>query len=295
VESRPFFVWSVGNVRSQDQNWTRIEAVDGWRLFELWRPDAVYVFQGRTLRWCIAELAARVGHFQVEFDGATEWDMTVEYLAVMAQAGDWHHRLQIRAWDRWVPLDQATVAFDLQVNGYSMLMQSLGLVGGVAQWGHGDSREVLYCLIPKLQGESPDAVHVFGQGEIIEGEYRKGLAWPTRVRATGHGVAYEAQDQANSLAAGIEFLQLLQAENWTTAVQCQVAVESALDDADARAYGGQVTVRPNAGLELFDVVYLNDSRAGGGFHNAKRRVNSLLTEYDLLRRVWEQRVGFEAV
>jgi flagellar hook-associated protein 1 FlgK len=42
----------------------------------------------------------------------------------------------------------------------------------------------------------------------------------------------------------------LDAENWTTAAQCQTAVESALDDADARAYGGVVTTRPNVGLEV---------------------------------------------
>ncbi|NTV97519.1 MAG: hypothetical protein HGA75_19285, partial [Thiobacillus sp.] len=52
--------------------------------------------------------------------------------------------------------------------------------------------------------------------EIMEGEYRKGVCWPTRVRASGLNIAYEAKDQANSLASGMEFLQLMYAENWLT-------------------------------------------------------------------------------
>jgi hypothetical protein len=295
VECRPFFVWSVANVRDEKRNLVRIEAADGWRLFELWRPDAVYVFQSRTLRWCIEELAARVGYIEVDFDGSTEWDTIVEYLAVAAQSGDWHHRTNIRAWDRWVPLDQAAVAFDLQVNGFSMLMQLLGLVGGVARWGNESSTDVLYCLIPQKQGASPASVHTYGNGEVMSGEYRKGLAWPTRVRGAGLTAAYEGQDQVNSLAVGMEFLQLLYAENWITSAQCQTAVDSALDDADARAYGGEVTTRPNVGLEVFDVVLLSDSRAGAGFSSARRRVNGIVTEYDPAKRVWEQRVNLEQV
>jgi hypothetical protein len=72
-------------------------------------------------------------------------------------------------------------------------------------------------------------------------------------------------------------------------------VDSALDDADARASGGWIRTRPNVGLELLDVVVFSDSRAGGGVTAVKRRVNGLLTEYVPLRRVWRQAVYLEGV
>jgi hypothetical protein len=296
VECRPFLLWDTSMLRDWDKNWLRLHAVDGWQLFKLWRPDATYVFEGQTLRWCIEELAARVGYFECQFDGSDEWDMSVEYLAVAGSHTDWSGRQHIRAWDRWIPLDDVTVAFDDRVNGYNVLMQLLGLVGGVARWGNGTGQEhVLYCFIPHNQGESPAADHTYNDGEILSGQYVKGIAWPTRVRATGNGVAYEGEDTANALALGMELVQFLYQENWPSADECQMAVNSALDDAEARARGGWFRARPNVGLELFDVVVFTDSKAGAGLASIKRRVNGLLTTWDPLKKVWEQTVYLEQV
>jgi len=296
VECRPFYLWSVSRVRQAGRNWARVYAVDGWQLFKLWRPDATYVFEGQTLRWCIEELASRVGYFECAFDTSTEWNMSVEYLAVAGEHTDWSGRQHIRAWDRWVPLDDVAVAFDPRVNGYQVLQQLLGLVGGVARWGNGTGNEhVLYCLIPHNQGENPGTDHTYEDGQVLAGQYVKGLAWPTRVRATGDGVAYEGKDNANSWDVGMEFIQFLYQENWDTSAECQMAVNSALDDADARAWGGWVRTRPNVGLELFDVIVFADSQAGGGIVSMKRRVNGLLTVDEPLERKWEQTVYLEGV
>jgi hypothetical protein len=295
VECRPFYLWTVSRLRQPDANWARVHAVDGWQLFRLWRPDATFVFEGQTLQWCIEEIAARVGYFEVAFDGSDEWDMTVQYLAVAGEHTDWSGRQFIRAWDRWIPLNDPAVAFDQRVSGYTVLQQLLGLVGGMARWGNGDSTEILYCFIPHNQGGSPAADHTYEDGEVLAGQYFSGLAWPTRVRASGDGVAYQDHSVANGLAVGMEFMQLLYSKNWESAAQCQVAVDSALDDADARAAGGWIRTRPNVGLELLDVVVFSDSRAGGGVTGVKRRVNGLLTEYVPLRRVWRQVVYLEGV
>jgi hypothetical protein len=295
VECRPFYLWTASRVREPDANWARIHAVDGWQLFRLWRPDATYVLDGQTLRWCIAEIAARVGYFEVQFDDADEWNMAVEHLAVAGEHSDWPGQQTMRTWSRWTALDDPVVAFDRRMTGYTILQQLLGLVGGMARWGNGTSTDVLYCTIPQKQGESPAADHVYNEGEVLAGQYIDGFAWPTRVRASGDGAAYEGQSVANALAAGMEFLQLLYSKNWGSTAQCQVAVESALDDANARAYGGWIRTRPNVGLELLDVITFSDSKAGAGMTAVKRRVNGLLTEYVPLRRVWRQTVYFEGV
>jgi hypothetical protein len=130
---------------------------------------------------------------------------------------------------------------------------------------------------------------------VLAGQYINGFAWPTRVRASGDGVAYEDQSVANGLAAGMEFLQLLYSKNWESAAECQVAVNSALDDAEARACSGWIRTRPNVGLELLDVITFSDHKAGGGMTGVKRRVNGLLTEYVPLRRLWRQAVYVEGV
>ena len=100
---------------------------------------------------------------------------------------------------------------------------------------------------------------------------------------------------ASGLALGMELFQLLYNANWGSAAQCQVAVQSALDDAQARACGGVIRTRPNVGLELLDVIAYSDSRAGGGLTSAKRRVNGLLTEYVPGRSLWRQTVYLEGV
>jgi len=295
VECRPFYLWSATRLREVGKNWARLLAVDGYELMRLWRPDGIYLWEGKTLRWCIEELASRIGYWQVDFDGSSEWSQTVEYVSVAGQHTDWSGRTQIRAWGRWVGLDDPAVAFDERINGYMVLQQLLGLVGGVARWGNGDNTERLYCFIPGKQGESPPPVHNYTDGELLSTFHVEGFAWPTRVRAAGDGVAYELQDVPNSLDLGMEIMEVLYSKQWDTAAKCQVAAESALDDADARVTGGWVKTRPNVGVELWDVVTYSDSHAGGGLTTIKRRINGLLTEYVPLQETWEQMLYLEGI
>jgi hypothetical protein len=102
-------------------------------------------------------------------------------------------------------------------------------------------------------------------------------------------------DTANALALGMEMVQFLYQENWQSTSECQMTVNSALDDADARARGGWFRTRPNVGLELFDVIVFSDSKAGAGLTEIKRRVNGLLTLWDALKKEWEQTVYLEQV
>jgi len=292
VPWRPFHVWSVARLRSADANWLRIEGYDGFELFRRWRPDATYVFEGRTLGWIIAELGARVGGFAVTFDGSAAWNTTPAYLAVAGEREDWSGRRHIRAAGRWVPINDPAVAFDERNDGYTLLQRLLGLAGGMARW----RRDGLHCFVSCEQGAAPAPDYVYYDGEIIAGCYADRFPWPTRVRATGDGAATHTSNLPYTLTAGIEVFAPLHSAQWETAAQCQAAASAALDDALARSKGGWFEARPNLGLELFDVIALTDTAAGGaGYHDIKRRVNTLRTEYDPRRNIWRQVAGIEGV
>ncbi len=294
VECRPFLLWGMGRVRESGANWMRLYCHDGWELFRRWRPDAVYVWKSKTVKWCITELACRVGYFSVAFDASAEWDQTVSYLGVAGSHTDWSGRHHIRALGRWVPLDAPSLVFDPGMDGVTVLEGLLGLVGGVARWGNGDTEDVLYCSIPSKDGD-PAAGHSYGEGEVLEGLYVHQLSWPTRVRASGESVLYVGADYDGGLKLGMEIFQPLYSKNWGTTAMCQVAAEGALDDAAARGHGGRVQTRPNVGLELFDVIEISDARAGGGLTSVKRRVNGIVTEYEPLHGQWQQTVYVEGV
>jgi hypothetical protein len=94
-------------------------------------------------------------------------------------------------------------------------------------------------------------------------------------------------------AVGMDFLQVLYASQWATEAQLETMADGLLDDAAARGYAGWLRARPNVGLELFDVILYSDAKAGGGFSDHRRRVNGLVTEYDPLRRIWQQTLYVE--
>ncbi len=300
VEARPFLLWAVTRLRSAGRNRARLYCVDGWELFRIWRPDAVYVFEGKTVRWCIEELAARVGFWEVSFDASAAWSQTVAYLAVAGEATDWKGNQLVRAWGRWLTLHDPAMAFDDRVDGYTALQGILALVGGQARWGNGADVDHLYCFVPGAAGEDA-ADYSYAAGEVLETEVVDSFVWPTRVRAMGDGVSYEAESVAAGQAAGMEILGLLSATTWTTEAECKVAADASMQDAAARQKaGGRLLVRPNLGLELWDVVAVTDARVGdgsgvGSLAAATYRLNGIRTEWDAGKAKWEQQLRLEGV
>lgn len=296
IESRPFYFMSASDVRESGVNLCRIYAVDGWELLRMWRPDCTIVWQNKTLRWCIEELAARVAFFRCEFDASDEWDQEVDYFSVAAR-GDWYGRTWFHVEGRAYYVTDEAAVFGAGLSGLAILGRLLGLVGGVARFGNGDSTDVLYCFIPHNQGESPAPNYEYEDGEIIAAQYVDKFAWPTRFRVVGDGVAYEVASVTAGLACGMDFLRVVYSNHLKTQSACEDVADGLLDEALARAWAGWIKARPNVALELFDVVMLNDSRAGGGFTAAKRRVNGIVTEYEPLQRQarWMQTVYLEGV
>jgi hypothetical protein len=297
VECRPFYVWHTERHREPGANWLRVQAFDAWHLFRLWRPQAQLVCSTQTLRWCIEELAARVGFFDVAFDNEHDWDETIASLTLGGDDSDWTGERRRRAWQRWIRMnDDAIISFDDRTTGYTLLQTLLSLVGGAARWGNGDDADVLYCFIPENQGVDPDADHVYQDGEILEGVYRRAVVWPTRARCTGKNKANEALDNVTGGANGREFVTLVKDTTINSATWCLEVAAGAIDDGQARGRGGYIVTRPNVGLELHDIVVINDGKVGGGgISGLKRRVNGIVTEYDPLNEVWRQRVDLEQV
>ena len=295
VESRPFYLWSHSTVRESGVNLVRLYAVDGWQLLRMWRPDCTIHWESKTLGWCIAEIAARAGNWEVDTDGDSLWDETLTYLTISASYDDWADRWYIRALGRTIAIDEPTVMFGTNMSGLTILQHLLGLVGGMAQFGHGDEREVLYCWIPPARGAATTAVHTYNDGELLGLQDVDAFAWPTRVIVTGNGLGYEEVSSTNGMAVGMDFLQMIYASQWTTEAQLAAIASGAMADADARAYSGWLRARPNVGLELNDIIAYSDSGAGGGILAHKRRVSWLVTEYEPLIHVWRQRVYVEGV
>jgi hypothetical protein len=226
-------------------------------------------------------------------DGSSEWSQVLTYLTVAASYDDSAQRWYIRSVGRWLSPWENVVMFGTEMSGLTILHHLLGLVGGAARFGNGDDREVLYVFIPQLQGLEPAAVHTYHDGEVLALQSVAGFGWPNRVLVSGSGVGYESREIDLAEAAGMDFLQMEYASQWSTAAQLERIALGMLDDGQARAAGGWLKTRPNVGLELFDVILFTDSKAGGGLTSLRRRVNGLITEYDPLRRVWEQTVYLE--
>jgi len=293
VESRPFYLWSHSTVRDSGVNLVRLYCVDGWQLLRMWRPDCTISWEDKTLEWCIAEVAARAGNWEVVTDGSAEWSQVLNYLTVAASYDDVLERWYVRSVARWVSLDDPVVMFGTEMSGLTILQHLLSLVGGAARFGNGDDREVLYVFIPAGQGENPTAVHGYGDGEILALQDVDGFAWPTRVLVTGSAGGYEGRSVASAQAVGMDFLQMVYASQWATAAQLETIALGLLDDAAARAWAGWARTRPNVGLELFDVILWTDLKAGSGLVDRRRRVNGILTEYDPLQRLWQQTLYLE--
>jgi hypothetical protein len=293
VSSRAFLLWSVTRIRKPGQNLARLNCVDGWDLFRLWHPDAVYVFEGKTVRWCIQEIAARVGFWEVSFDGSTAWDQVLEYVSVVGQGMDWQGNLLLRAWGRWLTMHGTAVALGTTEDGYTVMQGLLGLVGGIARWGHGADVDHLYCCV-LADGLLDAAAYSYLECELLETEWRDGFQWPTTVRVVGDAVGYQVTEAGAGAALGMEMLGQVANDTWITAAQCQKAGLWALDDGQAREWGGRLVVRPNPCVELFDVIGVVDPRLGQGGVVATRRVNQIVTEYDSKGK-WRQELKLEGI
>jgi len=131
--------------------------------------------------------------------------------------------------------------------------------------------------------------YIYGADHVIlQGEYRQAVPL-TRARAIGRDAAdarivEDAIDWTN-LQLGIDTFSQDYDPNLQTATRAQERADAILRKGSLPAQGGQITVPPNCGQELYDVITVTDKRCG--ITSKKYRVMDIDAEYSL--REWQYR------
>ncbi|HUV52791.1 MAG TPA: hypothetical protein VMW64_06930, partial [Dehalococcoidia bacterium] len=126
---------------------------------------------------------------------------------------------------------------------------------------------------------------------ILQGEYRQAVPL-TRARAIGRDVddnriVEDAFDWTN-LQLGIDIFSQDYDPNLQSAARAQERADAILRKGSLPAQGGQITVPPNVGQELYDVITVTDKRCG--ISSKKYRVMDIDANYSL--REWQYRQAF---
>ena len=113
-----------------------------------------------------------------------------------------------------------------QQSAFRFIMRLLGLVGGVARWGNGDSVDKLYLFIPEAQGATPDADHTYNDGELIETMAIWSVQWPTFVWATDGTTFDQGVVDAGEGDIGVSLKRVVSNEEWDTAARLTSASQA---------------------------------------------------------------------
>jgi hypothetical protein len=236
-----------------------VEARDAWSLLEAWRPRRQYQWAAgqRNIFGILQFLFARAGlELTASGAGAAVNDL---YPAFTVHPGD---------------------------SGLAAVRRLLARAPDVIMM-----RGEFGVLRQPLQTE--DAVYGYGDNHsLYSGRYSLEAAPANRVQVFGAGVFAERFDWADAAA---RYDRLLQADDrgLTAVAQAEGRAEALLRHAALRSQDGEVTVPPNCGQELYDVIEVTDRAAG--LTAARRRVLGLALRYSARKGVYEQRIALGAV
>ncbi len=265
----------------------RLECEDGWGLLRRWRPDALYLWQGKTVAWLIAEVLYRAAGLECAFDGLSAWQTVLDAFAL--SPGQWDETLSSSRRSRLSRELEATRAESGGANGLSALQALLAKVGGAGRW-QADGR--LYCFIPSAQGCADP--YVVGQGgEVLDALYGRGLMLPTQARVYGEGVAGVAW-APRARGSPRRYVATVVDTHLETALACNQRAAAIAAAGQARRCSGWVETPCQCGLELYDVITVDDERAGelAGDH---LRVVGIVEEYDPAAGRFSTRATLEGV
>jgi hypothetical protein len=132
---------------------------------------------------------------------------------------------------------------------------------------------------------------------ILQGEYATALP-ATHIQVSGVtetvpaiSVRASAFDWTN-LVRGIENLVMKYYPNLEAANQAQYLADALLRTEAQKALGGQITIPPNVGQELFDVITITDERVH--ISNKKFRVAGIKTDFSRKDGKFEQQLTLSA-
>lgn len=288
VERQPYYIVQAAIRRGGRQPGLRLECEDGWGLLRRWRPDALYVWEGKTIPWLISEILYRAAGLGCSFDGAEAWTTVLDSFAIAPggwdEAEGWR-----RAWSAREPSPPTRpgTLSALRGDGLAAVRALLAKVGGAARWQADGS---LHCFVPRTQ-----AIYlpypVGGAGEVLDALYGRGLAIPSMAQVYGDGVAGSAAvyDPASCprrfAAVGVD-------PHLDTAARCTARAGALVYEGQARSRTGWIETPCQCGLELLDPITLEDARAGE-LLGATLRVVGIVERYDRAAGLLTTRATFE--
>ena len=285
VARAPCYIVGLGVRRGGGRPTLRLECDDGWGLLARWRPDSLYLWQGQTVGWLIAEVLYRATGLLCTTDGLSAWGTVLDGLALAP--GDWSQALS-EARAAWLSrLVRDAGAESAGQTGLSAVRALLAKVGGAARW---QADGALHCFIPSAQ--APVSAYTIGAGELLDALYGRGLVWPSEARVLGSGVAAVA-------AAADPGLPRRYVATWVdshleSALACARVAGALARSGWSQRYGGWLETPCQCGLELYDLVSVSDERAGE-MAGECLRVVGIAERYDPAAGMLTTRASFEGV
>ena len=253
VARAPSYIVGVAVRRGGSRPTLHLECEDGWGLLARWQPDALYLWQGRTVGWLIAEVLYRATGLACVTDGLSAWGTVLDGLAMAP--GGWPEALS-DARRAWLSREmRAAGAEAAGTTGLAVLRTLLAKVGGAARWQADGS---LYCFIPSAQ-PTVGTYTIGAGGEVLDALYGRGLVWPTEVRVFGEGAAAVAAASADSPR---RYVATCVDAHLQSPISCARRAAGLAHEGRAQRYGGWVETPCQPGLELHDLVGIDDERAG---------------------------------
>jgi hypothetical protein len=232
-----------------------LEAVDGWGVLALWRPQEPLRWLGKTIAWLLTEVVGRVG-LRVSATGSSFATVVSVFTASPPQ------------------------------DGLSLVRQLLHLGGG---GGYFDADGVLQAL--NLYAWSPLArPHLGDEGETLYGRYGLALSEGNAVRVFGDGVATTSDNAPAQMAEGLRRVRVVEDYRLTTSAAATQVAQYHWARGRMGALTRQVTVPLRPELELHDLAYLHAPATilAGGCEIA--HIVALGEEYDSRRGVYRSTV-----
>jgi len=143
----------------------------------------------------------------------------------------------------------------------------------------------------------PDDESTYGYGSdhaIIEGRYISSALGINRVQVYGDGIVSEEFDW-DEIDKVYDRLGQVHDLNLDTLAKAEARGDAELREEEMAAWGGEILVPTNCGQDLYDVIEIDDERAG--LASVKRRVTGITMRYSALGRQprYEQRLQLGGV
>ena len=254
----PHYVVSAQITQGLERGRLVIEAMDGWGLLAMWRPNEALTWTNRTIRWLLTEICARVG---LTFSGS------------------------------------AQTSFDYQVPAFTMhpsqhgaqIVRRLLLLAGAVAFFDAEGQMKAY----ELYGYSPSYDDIGPNGEILEGAYALKAPWGTSFRVYGDQAGAAGEVSWLSMEMGLRLNANRQDYRLSTDAAAQVVQRYDWSRARMSCRREQVTVPMRPDLELWDRVRLFPAGDVIPPSDCLRRVVGIGEEWDGARGRYVSQVTME--